>query len=375
MNITIIQGAFFPIPPIMGGGCEKIWYRMGQEFARAGHNVVHISRACPPVLPPENNIEGVRHVRVHGYDKSGPGWKLKIQDLLYSRRACRVIPPDSDVIITNTFWSPILLKKKAAHKLYVSVERTPKGQMRWYPSGRLRANSVAVAEAIKNELPPKEHYRVVMIPNALPFSADEPVDLNAKKPVLLYSGRVHPEKGIHLMIQAMRLLENPWPLRIVGPWQAELNGGGDDYKKSLDEMAKGLPVTFVGPVHDDDVLNGEYRSAAVFVYPSVAEKGETFGVANVEAMAWGCAPIVSSLDCFKDFIRPKENGLIFNHRGPDAAKNLAEAIRSLMTDAVLRQAIAKKALEVREIYSPRAVARLFLKDFASMVENQINAKS
>ena len=129
-------------------------------------------------------------------------------------------------------------------------------------------------------------------------------------------------------------------------------------------------MTFVGPLHDDDVLNGEYRSAAGFVYPSLAEKGETFGVAVVEAMAWGCAPIVSSLDCFTDFIRPKENGLIFNHRGPDAVKNLAESIRTLMADAALRQSIAQKALAVREIYSPRAVARLFLKDFASMAESQ-----
>ncbi len=370
MNITIIQGAFFPIPPIMGGGCEKIWYRMGQEFAREGHKVVHVSRACPPDLPAENQIEGVRHVRVRGYDKNGPGWKLKIQDLLYSRRACRVVPPDSDVIVTNTFWSPILLKNKAARKLYISVERIPKGQMRWYPCGRLRANSVPVAEAIKRELPAKEHYRVVMIPNALPFSADEHVDIQAKKPVLLYSGRVHPEKGIHLIIQAMRLLDNSWTLRIVGPWQAELNGGGDDYKKELDQLAKGLPVTFVGPVHDDDVLNEEYRSASVFVYPSVAEKGETFGIANVEAMSWGCAPIVSSLDCFKDFIRPRENGLIFNHRSPDAPKNLADAIRTLTTDKLLRQSIAQKALEVRQVYSSRAVAQIFLKDFASMVENQ-----
>jgi glycosyltransferase involved in cell wall biosynthesis len=340
---------------------------MAQEFAHEGHNVVHISRACPPDLPAENVIEGVCHVRVHGYDKKGPGWKLKIQDLLYSRRACRVVPPASDVIITNTFWSPILLKNKAPRKLYISVERIPKGQLRWYPCGRLRANSIAVAEAIKNELPAKDHHRVVMIPNALPFSVDGHVDIQAKKPVLLYSGRVHPEKGIHLMVQAMRSLDHPWPLRIVGPWQAELNGGGDDYKRSLDEMAKGLPITFVGPVHDDDVLNAEYRSAAVFVYPSVAEKGETFGVANVEAMSWGCAPIVSSLDCFKDFIRPRENGLIFNHRGPDAPKNLADAIRTLTTDTILRQNIAQKALEVREVYSPRAIARLFLKDFATMV--------
>jgi glycogen synthase len=34
----------------------------------------------------------------------------------------------------------------------------------------------------------------------------------------------------------------------------------------------------------------------------VAETGEAFGVAPIEAMAYGCAPLVSNLACFRDFI-------------------------------------------------------------------------
>jgi glycosyltransferase involved in cell wall biosynthesis len=225
-----------------------------------------------------------------------------------------------------------------------------------------------VAAAIRRELPVKDHHRVAMIPNPLPFVVNEPFDEISKQTVLLYCGRVHPEKGLHLLIQAMRLLENPWRLRIVGPWQTGQGGGGIDYKNELAQAAQGLPVTFVGLVHQAEALNEEYRNAAIFIYPSIAEKGETFGSAPLEAMAWGCAPIVSNLDCFKDFIRLGENGLIFDHRGSDAIKKLAEAIRILATDTTMRHNLARQAVNVRQTHSPQAIARLFLNDFTSMVE-------
>lgn len=372
MKITILQGAFFPVPPLMGGAVEKIWFRMGQEFVRAGHEVTHISRAHPE-LPSSEMIGGVQHLRVPGYDTPASGLKLKWLDLLYSRRACRAVPTDSDIIVTNTFWSPLLLAASLKAKTFVSVERFPKGQMRWYRHGRLRANSTPVAAAIRRELPVAEHRRVTMIPNPLPFVVSEPLATIKKQPVLLYCGRVHPEKGLHLLIEALRLLGSPWPLRVVGPWQTEQGGGGVAYKAKLEQVACGLPVTFVGPVYDIEMLNAEYRNAAIFIYASVAEKGETFGSAPLEAMAWGCAPIVSGLECFQDFIRSGENGLSFDHRHPDAVKLLAASIRQLTTDAALRNRLAMQALEVRQSHSPQAIARLFLNDFATMMATGVSS--
>jgi glycosyltransferase involved in cell wall biosynthesis len=367
MKITIIQGAFLPVPPIMGGAVEKMWLRLGQEFVQAGHEVTHISRQHSS-LPKEDEIEGVRHIRVHGYNTPNSILKLKWLDLIYSRRACRMVPPDSQLVVTNTFWSPLMLRNGGKSKAYVDVARMPKGQMRLYSGARLRANSTPVAAAIRGELPARDHDRIVVIPNPLPFVVNDELDVSLKPPVLLYCGRVHPEKGLHLAIQAMRLLENPWPLRIVGPWETGQGGGGEAYKNKLAKAAQGLPVTFVGPVHEVDTLNEEYRSAAIFLYPSVAVKGETFGLAPLEAMAWGCAPIVSNLDCFKDFIRHGENGLIFDHDGPAAVTNLAESIRRLSCDPMSRHKFGRAALKVRQTHSSRAIARLFLDDFAYFVD-------
>ena len=45
MKITIVQGPFFPVPTAFGGATEKKWFMLGKEFAKKGHEVIHISRA------------------------------------------------------------------------------------------------------------------------------------------------------------------------------------------------------------------------------------------------------------------------------------------------------------------------------------------
>src|SRR5919204_575348 len=67
MKITIVLGAFLPVPPIMGGAVEKAWFGLAQEFATRGHDVVVISRAVAQ-LPPEELVDRVRHIRVRGFD-------------------------------------------------------------------------------------------------------------------------------------------------------------------------------------------------------------------------------------------------------------------------------------------------------------------
>jgi glycosyltransferase involved in cell wall biosynthesis len=100
-------------------------------------------------------------------------------------------------------------------------------------------------------------------------------------------------------------------------------------------MLSGANVCFLEPTYDTDELNRLYQKASIFVYPSVAEKGETFGLAPLEAMAWGCVPVVSDLRCFKDFIIHERNGLIFNHRTHNAGGHLWEAVQTLMTHSGL----------------------------------------
>ena len=65
MKITILQGAFLPVPPLRGGAIEKAWQGLGEAFVQAGHEVTHVSRLWGD-LPARETIRGVQHMRVRG---------------------------------------------------------------------------------------------------------------------------------------------------------------------------------------------------------------------------------------------------------------------------------------------------------------------
>src|SRR5437588_27835 len=113
MKITIVLGAFLPVPPVMGGAVEKVWFALSQEFARRGHEVVLVSRALPDLphsdLPHSETRAGVKHLRVRGFDTPHSLLWLKFLDLIYSISTMSVLPA-ADIIVTNTFWLPILLR-------------------------------------------------------------------------------------------------------------------------------------------------------------------------------------------------------------------------------------------------------------------------
>jgi glycosyltransferase involved in cell wall biosynthesis len=366
MKITILQGAFFPVPPLLGGAVEKMWFRLGQEFASLGHDVVHISRHHAS-LPAEEVIDGVRHRRVKGYDQPRLLLKLKLLDLLYSFRACRQVPNDSNVVVTNTFASPLLLSGVLKSRAYIDVARMPRGQCWFYrQAGRLRANSTVVASAIQTEIPASAWGKISLIPNPLPFDPPEQMDMDAKEKRILYCGRVHPEKGLEILIRSARWLPPEWSVEVVGPWEVAQGGGGKRYLEHLKTLAGGGAVRFHGPEFDGDKLALHYRQAAIFVYPSVAEQGETFGLAPLEAMAWGCVPVVSDLACFRDFIHPEQNGRIFNHRSAMPEEELGQILQELCVQPGLRYSLAMQANRVRDSHHPRTIAFAFLKDFEVM---------
>lgn len=367
MKITILQGAFLPVPPVMGGAVEKMWYLLGQKFAARGHAVVHVSKKCAD-FPAQEWIQGVEHVRVAGHDAPSNGIFLKALDGIYTLKAIRAIPDDTDIVVTNTFWAPLILPLIKKAKIYVDVARMPKGQMRLYgAAARLRGTSTPVAAAIRAELPVRRHSQIGMIPNPLPYETDEAIDLSNKGRSILYCGRIHPEKGLELLTEAAKALPDGWTLSIVGPWKISAGGGGESYLRTLKAMLDADKVRFIEPIYDINKLNALYKEAAIFVYPSVAEQGETFGLAPLEAMAWGAVPVVSDLACFKDFIADGKNGLIFDHRAEDARGRLTQSLLRLIEDHVLRRRLAEKALNVRVTHSPASIAELFLSDFARVI--------
>ena len=160
---------------------------------------------------------------------------------------------------------------------------------------------------------------------------------------------------------------------IVGPAEAKLGGGGEAYLASLRRSADKAEgkITFAGPIFDSAKLANAYRNAHLFVYPSLSERGESFGLAPLEAMAHGCAVLVSDLDCFHDFIRDNETGFIFDHRAQPIAETLRAKIDTIVADETALARVAAAGYEKSAQYSPKRVAEQFLKDFESVIREDV----
>ena len=167
-----------------------------------------------------------------------------------------------------------------------------------------------------------------------------------------------------------------WKLMIIGSADSKFGGGGEEYLAGLRRLAQdGATVIFRGPIFDPLELENEFRSARIFVYPSLAERGETFGLAPLEAMSNGCAALVSDLACFRDFIRDGETGFVFDHRGAPSSRALRERLEKIIVDpTLLSQTVADAGYRKSAEYSLASVADQFLGDFNSIIRNSDAAR-
>ncbi len=279
--------------------------------------------------------------------------------------------------MTNTFWLPLLVSDSSPGKIYVHVGRYPKGQMRLYGrAARLQTPSSDVADAVKREAP-SSAYKVIVIPYPHPqiISAEAPLPLEKRAKIVLYVGRVHPEKGVHSLVEAFTRLRRSnfadWKLIIVGSTDSKEGGGGENYFRQLQQSAAVARdrIVFRGPIFDASALEEEFRAARIFAYPSLATHGETFGLAPLEAMTHGCAVLTSDLRCFRDFILPNKTGFVFERGAPDPADSLMVAFRDALSDPGRLEQIARAGQLKSEEFSRARVADKFLADFESLTSD------
>ncbi len=134
------------------------------------------------------------------------------------------------------------------------------------------------------------------------FLSEDPGPGELKREFGVFVGRLSPEKGLKVLLEAWRGLPDV-PLKIVGdgplrPWIEEYIR-----QNGLDK------VELVGFVSSDVVL--EYLKRALFlVVPSVWY--ETFGRTIIEAYATGTPVVASRLGAMVDLVEEGRTGLLFN---------------------------------------------------------------
>ncbi|TDI47466.1 MAG: glycosyltransferase family 1 protein [Acidobacteria bacterium] len=169
---------------------------------------------------------------------------------------------------------------------------------------------------------------------------------------LLYTGQLHPYKGVHTLIDAAHALASNASLPAI---RVTLVGAGSStYEDTLRRLAASGPaaVRFTGRKSHEE-LPAIYRDHDLFAFPSIWE--EPFGLTQLEAMASGL-PVVSTANGGQgEVLRHGDNALLFQ---PGDAAGLAESLGTLIRDGGLRTRLAKTARdEVAKHFTVRRYAR------------------
>ena len=377
MHITIVSGFFLPVPPVSGGATEKSWYQLARIFAAQGHAVTFISRRWPGWAD-EETADGIRHLRLPGADHHRSLARNLLADFLWSWRVFFALPA-ADIVVVNTVALPVWLGwlKPRAGRVVLMTGRMPKGQYRHYHRiARVLAASSFVRDRVLRENPGLAPVTQV---HGYPIDWQLLQSITAPAPpdevTIGFVGRLHAEKGLLLLADAVGLVAQtaglpPWRLLLCGPSDPARGGSGPAFLANLRrKITAAVPedrFTLLEPRFDPPALAAVYQRIGIFCDPSLAEQGETFGVAVAEAMAAGAVPVVSRLGCFTDFVHDGQNGLVFDHAAPDAATQLATTLVRLLRDPDLRRDLGQRARQDARAYDYPVYAATLLADFGQL---------
>lgn len=151
---------------------------------------------------------------------------------------------------------------------------------------------------------------------------------------ILYVGRLSPEKGVGVLMDAMRLLQHRGVKAVCNVVGSSFAGGSKPtaYVRSLERQCP-ANVQFLGFYSGRDIGN-VYRAADILCCPSICQ--EAFGNVNIEAMACGVPVVATAVGGIPEIAA--EGGVILVE--PNSAAALAGALQRLIEDRHLREEVA-----------------------------------
>ena len=184
--------------------------------------------------------------------------------------------------------------------------------------------------------------------------------------VVLFCGRLEPDKGIHKLMEALALLPVPHiKLLIVGsPFFGRTQQSS--FLRKLEQQARGLGdrVQFTGYIPNED-LPDYYRLADLVCVPTLVE--EAAGLVALEAMACGCPILATRSGGMPEYLDGSQAVLV--ERGDNIADQLAWSIRMLYEHPALCADMRSAGPRRAQDFSVERYYRDFVRIVQDVMEN------
>ena len=181
----------------------------------------------------------------------------------------------------------------------------------------------------------------------------------SKENQIVYVGRLSPEKGVHTLINAWRMLGDSIGCRLI------LIGDGD-YRADYESFAEGLDIEFRGKQANDTVRSAIARSKAL-ILPSECWEGMPMTI--LESFAVGTPCVVSDLGALPEYIRCGELGEMFEAGN---AESCAAAIKRLLSRSDYDEICAAAKHEAETKYSEEANYKRLMEIYGEVVRGKVD---
>jgi len=203
--------------------------------------------------------------------------------------------------------------------------------------------------------------KIKVLNNSVKDYYDDYSDIITDINKIVYVGRLHPSKGVDVLIKAFEVLADRYlelKLIIIG------NGPQNDELKKL-ALRTGFMnrILFKGKKSKKKVLE-EMKSSLTTIIPSYSE---AFGFTVIEAMSMKTCVIGSDNSGIKEIIKHKKTGLLFE---TGSHKDLAKKLELIIENKDLRDRFAKNGYKrFQESYSTQIAVKRDANYFTNLIEN------
>jgi glycogen synthase len=375
--VTTVAMLTWEYPPHLVGGLARHVHALARHLAAQGHQV-HVLTRSAPGLPADDMEEGVHVVRVAPCFQEPQDFRLWVCHLNFAlmEAGVRLLGElDGPAVLHAHDWLVAYaargLKNLFRLPLIGTIHATEYGRhggihdsgqqyindVEWwltYEAWRVIVCSQAMRTEVR-QLFGLSDDKVAVIPNGIdlkPLAAEHLPPRNQfaapGERLIFHIGRLVPEKGAAVLLEALPLLLRRHPIKAViagtGPYAEEL-------KRRALKLGLAGRVHFAGWV-DDATAQALYHYADAAVVPSTYEP---FGIVALEAMAAGAPLVASDVGGLAEIVRHGQNGL---KAAPGHHRSLAEQIDHVLTDRPLARRLALEARrEVEERYTWSSIAR------------------
>lgn len=351
-RVLLVPPPDLPVPAVQGGAVETLLTHLIRENERQGK--LELLCASVPDEAARRAAEGLQHTKMlyiarpHGHRRYWPmvfverclgiaapydPWYQKVQLSL------ALEPPGPDLIVAEggnltqcSAISRMFGRRRCLAHLHGQTACSP-------VMDTIYGGILALSEFIRDDylktstLDPKRAYiwyncvdTQRFRPGPPPLALRTRLGFGDRDFVVLFCGRLDPDKGIHKLMEALALLPVPQiKLLIVGsPFFGRTQQSS--FLRRLEQQARALGnrVQFTGYIPNED-LPDYYRLADLVCVPTLVE--EAAGLVAVEAMACGRPVLATRSGGMPEYLDGSQAMLV--ERGENIADQLAWSIRML----------------------------------------------